>query len=71
MDSYVYNISSNRNVSKKAGFNEKPIHLNSLLMRASIILKYCMDEDKDWRKCQEHVKAFKARIDEQNKQKKA
>jgi len=31
----------------------------------------CMDEHKDWRKCQEHVKAFKACIDKQNKQKKA
>ena len=45
-------------------------HLNSLLMWASIVLKDCMDEHKDWRKCQEHVKAFKACIDEQNKQKK-
>jgi len=40
-------------------------------MRASTILEDCVNEDKDWRKCQKHVKAFKACIDEQNKQKKA
>jgi len=39
-------------------------------MCTSIVLKDCMDEHKDWRKCQEHVKAFKACIDEENKQKK-
>lgn len=27
----------------------------------------CMDQHKDWRKCQEHVQAFKVCIDEQNK----
>ena len=34
------------------------------------LFKDCMDEYKDWRKCQDHVKAFKACIDKQNKQKK-
>ncbi|CAH3197614.1 unnamed protein product [Porites evermanni] len=31
----------------------------------------CFQEHKDWRKCQDHVKAFKDCIDQQNKQKKS
>ncbi|KAM7443688.1 Cytochrome oxidase assembly factor4 [Porites harrisoni] len=31
----------------------------------------CFQEHKDWRKCQDHVKAFKECIDQQNKQKKS
>ncbi|KAJ7356087.1 Cytochrome oxidase assembly factor 4 [Desmophyllum pertusum] len=30
----------------------------------------CMDKQKDWRKCQEHVKGFKACIDQQKQLKK-
>ena len=46
------------------------IGLVDYLLCNFFLLQDCMDEHKDWRKCQEHVKAFKACIDGQNKQKK-